>query len=212
MSKVIRDLLIPDHLKYNALYPLRIIGLNQDEKASGGMAGLTFLLVKNNGMDGKKVEYMPQTSGNYTQTHLYSCLQESGWYWQAFSESVRTNIVSVNKMSAYCVRANTTQSYMNFEGVSGTASSERLFFLSLPEIYRLPAFDGKGYALGPSKNEQYLAIAEQGLPFEAGWLRDVCFKSTGDGSLSRGCIGGDQYSQYSSFGYTPNFTYAAFCF
>ena len=56
----------------NTLYSLRIIGLNQDEKASGGMAGLTFML-------GKDGNGNPIAKRNMDENNNTSYTKSGGW-------------------------------------------------------------------------------------------------------------------------------------
>lgn len=168
----------------NTLYPLRIIGLNQDEKASGGMAGLTFIMPQTD----KSLSFAYQAgTGHITwgsSGHALSLQMQS--IRQQLPTTVQNSIEPVIKKQ----RSNTNNiaSTNNYENISTTTDS--IFVLSVNEAARnIPA--GSLLGVGPNKDESYLhwsndlsdadkrARLGSVLSISDTWARDSMFANTG---------------------------------
>lgn len=148
MSKVIRDLLIPDHLKYNALYPLRIIGLNQDRKADrSGMIGLTFMFAKS---ITETYKFREDSDSSYSiyGTTLGKFLTNGG----SLADSVKNKIANAKK-----VQLDTKSSISEWD--------TKCFLLSVNELGYSPSGSIRDSVLLVGKNggEMYLNFAVGGL-------------------------------------------------
>lgn len=191
--------------------------MNQDEKASGGMAGLTFLFANSEGLMGGSVVYEPRNSGYYEQTNIYSFLT-SGDGWSKLASSVKSNIVPVKKWTGYNLKNDGGGGFVNNNGVEWRETTENLFLMSLLETGPIPSvYKGAGYALGISGDERYLAFAEEKSrsSFElvdGAWLRDV-FRSGGDGAYARGKLATTGQDRIvGEWSYIPHIVCPAFCF
>lgn len=131
----------------NALYPLRIIGLNQDKKVSGGMAGLTFMFTKSTTETYKFKEDSDKSYSIYGTT-LGKFLASGG----ALCDSVKAVAVTVNKQQLE------TKNY--------TAGYDaKCFPLSVNELGYSPSNSAAkpGPLVGKNGDEMYLNFAAAGV-------------------------------------------------
>ncbi len=130
----------------NALYPLRIIGLNQDEKASGGMAGLTFLFAT------PMTTKQTSGGGSWPTTVVGSYLAADGI--NNLAANVKNAIVPVKKRSVV------TEQY---GAGKYTDTTDSLFVLARGEISQTHADTADArLGLGPNKDQIYLAATAMG--------------------------------------------------
>ncbi|WP_251213415.1 hypothetical protein [Adlercreutzia murintestinalis] len=141
-------------LPINALYPLRIIGLNQDTRADGkGMAGLTFMF-RQPTSETYRFKDDGDTSSSIYGTTVGRFLREGG----ALCDSVKNVLVSVQKKQLEA-------------SLTGTAGQEmKSFILSLSEIGYAVRSDGhiSDLGVGKNRNEIYLGFSSQGYAFGEG--------------------------------------------
>lgn len=140
----------------NALYPLRIIGLNQDHKTSGGMAGLTFLF--NSSMTTLRNTVSPSVAVencNWLQCNARSYLS-SGDGWTRLASSVQTAITPVSKVTS------------DRSGI--TNSDDRLFLISKEEYIE----SAENFGVGKNRDQHYVAFEFTGTGLPTGsWLRNI---------------------------------------
>ena len=138
----------------NALYPLRIIGLNQDEKASGGMAGLTFLFtqpMKTDTVTYSVGEGQPTTSWETSNARTWL---NSGQGWTGLPAGVRGAIKQVKKIS---VRGDMGWGDRSTWQIINTVDS--VFFLSFKELSTRATVANEPIGVGADKTECYLVVA-----------------------------------------------------
>lgn len=129
----------------NALYPLRIIGLNQDEKVSGGMAGLTFQFMQSVGNWVMGKDGSNTNSGGYPNTYVREQLASLNGWGDPSCANIKAALATVNKYS-----------YTDYQSSSTCpAQGEQLFLLSAIE-YGGYAQGDKTDGVGISHNESYL--------------------------------------------------------
>ncbi len=182
-------------LPINALYPLRIIGLNQDEKASGGMAGLTFVFTT------PMTTKQSSGGGSWPATVVGSYLAADGI--NNLAVNVKNAIVPVKKRSVATEQYGTG----NYKD-----STDSLFVLSRGEIGQTYADTADArLGLGPNKDQIYLAAAAMGeLSFRQklyanSFVRDTYSNTYGTYVHTNGNIGSNEIEK------APRSIRPAFC-
>jgi hypothetical protein len=131
------------HTLINALYPLWIIGLNQDTKTSGGMAGLTFMFKESPGT--RQYNSADNANIGHTQNDISKFLDPGG----DLCSTVKNAAVAVLKRID-----NGTTDY-------GPRINAKAFLLSPRELNRNNSESGMG--VGVNGDELYLFLDKNGI-------------------------------------------------
>ena len=191
----------------NTLYPLRIIGLNQDEKASGGMAGLTFLTGSM-----PVTLTLPNSDADYAKG--YGAWVQSGEInsiLSGFASDLRSDITSVKKKefiwSTSGQGSTTSNSYTIFPLSASEISPGRVNGASI-SYDEYMTLDGGSPYLGLSTPELRARVRSEGdmylrSLFPISGIKVACYRS----------VYGDAIDYNSGMPNQPwNYPRWAFCF